>query len=60
MRLMLAFFRAYPWHTVIMLLALLFAGIAEGVGASPSKMMSVRVQLPRNSLPASMSRWLST
>ncbi|VAW77130.1 Efflux ABC transporter, permease/ATP-binding protein [hydrothermal vent metagenome] len=34
MRLMLAFFRAYPWHTVIMLLALLFAGIAEGVGLS--------------------------
>jgi ATP-binding cassette subfamily C protein len=34
MRLMLTFFRAYPWHSVIMLLALLFAGIAEGVGLS--------------------------
>ncbi len=34
MRLMLSFFRAYPWHAVIMLLALLFAGIAEGVGLS--------------------------
>ena len=34
MRLMLSFFRAYPWQTLIMLLALLFAGIAEGVGLS--------------------------
>jgi len=34
MRLMLSFFRAYPWHSFIMLLALLFAGIAEGVGLS--------------------------
>ncbi len=34
MRLMLSFFRAYPWHSVLMLLALLFAGIAEGVGLS--------------------------
>ena len=34
MRLMLSFFRAYPWHAAIMLLALLFAGIAEGVGLS--------------------------
>ncbi|TCK19084.1 ATP-binding cassette subfamily C protein [Thiogranum longum] len=34
MRLMLSFFSAYPWHSVIMLLALLFAGIAEGVGLS--------------------------
>ena len=34
MRLMLSFFRAYPWHSLIMLVALLFAGIAEGVGLS--------------------------
>lgn len=34
MRLMFSFFRAYPWHAIIMLLALLFAGIAEGVGLS--------------------------
>lgn len=31
---MLSFFRAYPWHSFIMVLALLFAGIAEGVGLS--------------------------
>lgn len=31
---MLAFFRAYPWQTLIMLLALLFAGFAEGIGLS--------------------------
>ena len=34
MRLMLTFFRAYPWQTVVMLVALLMAGIAEGVGLS--------------------------
>jgi ATP-binding cassette subfamily C protein len=34
MRLMLTFFRAYPFQTFIMLLALLFAGIAEGIGLS--------------------------
>ena len=34
MRLMLSFFRAYPWHSVLMLLALLFAGVAEGIGLS--------------------------
>ena len=34
MRLMLTFFRAYPFQTFVMLLALLFAGIAEGVGLS--------------------------
>jgi len=34
MRLMLTFFRAYPFQTLVMLLALLFAGIAEGVGLS--------------------------
>lgn len=34
MRLMLAFFRAYPGQTVIMLLALLLAGLAEGMGLS--------------------------
>ena len=31
---MLMFFRAYPWQTLFMLLALLFAGFAEGVGLS--------------------------
>jgi ATP-binding cassette subfamily C protein len=31
---MLAFFRAYPGQTVIMLLALLLAGLAEGMGLS--------------------------
>jgi len=31
---MLVFFRAYPWPTLIMLLAMLFAGIAEGIGLS--------------------------
>ncbi|VAW72503.1 Efflux ABC transporter, permease/ATP-binding protein [hydrothermal vent metagenome] len=34
MRLMISFFRAYPWHSAIMLIALLFAGIAEGIGLS--------------------------
>jgi ATP-binding cassette subfamily C protein len=34
MGLMLNFFRAYPWQTVIMLAALLLSGIAEGVGLS--------------------------
>jgi ATP-binding cassette subfamily C protein len=34
MRLMLTFFRAYPFQTFVMLLALLFAGVAEGVGLS--------------------------
>lgn len=34
MRLMLSFFSAYPWHSIIMLLSLLFAGIAEGIGLS--------------------------
>jgi ATP-binding cassette subfamily C protein len=34
MQLMLAFFRAYPWQTVVMLAALLMAGVAEGIGLS--------------------------
>jgi ATP-binding cassette subfamily C protein len=34
MHLMLNFFRAYPGQTVIMLVALLLAGVAEGVGLS--------------------------
>jgi ATP-binding cassette subfamily C protein len=34
MRLMLTFFRAYPFQTFVMLLALLFAGVAEGIGLS--------------------------
>jgi ATP-binding cassette subfamily C protein len=34
MRLMLSFFRAYPGQTVIMLIALMLAGIAEGMGLS--------------------------
>ncbi|MCB1689050.1 MAG: ABC transporter ATP-binding protein [Halioglobus sp.] len=34
MGLMLAFFRAYRWQTVLMMLALLLSGIAEGVGVS--------------------------
>jgi ATP-binding cassette subfamily C protein len=34
MRLMLTFFRAYPWQTLVMLLALMFAGFAEGIGLS--------------------------
>jgi ATP-binding cassette, subfamily C, bacterial len=34
MRLMLHFFRAYPGQTAIMLVALLLAGIAEGIGLS--------------------------
>lgn len=34
MRLMLKFFRTYPWQTSIMLVALMFAGVAEGVGLS--------------------------
>ncbi|MCO6412117.1 MAG: ABC transporter ATP-binding protein [Thiogranum sp.] len=32
MRLMLTFLRRYPWQTLLTLLALLFAGIAEGLG----------------------------
>jgi ATP-binding cassette subfamily C protein len=34
MRLMLSFFRAYPGQTVIMLIALMLAGVAEGMGLS--------------------------
>tara|TARA_R110002110_G_scaffold205066_1_gene416664 strand:+ start:56930 stop:58672 length:1743 start_codon:yes stop_codon:yes gene_type:complete len=34
MQLMASFFRAYPWQTTIMLIALLLSGIAEGVGLS--------------------------
>jgi len=34
MQLMLTFFRAYPWQTVVMLVALLMAGAAEGIGLS--------------------------
>jgi ATP-binding cassette subfamily C protein len=34
MRLMLNFFRAYRLHTVLMLLALLLSGLAEGIGLS--------------------------
>ena len=34
MHLMLTFFRAYPWQTLVMLVALLLAGVAEGVGLS--------------------------
>lgn len=34
MKLMLDFFRAYPWQTVLMMAALLLSGIAEGIGVS--------------------------
>jgi ATP-binding cassette subfamily C protein len=34
MGLMLNFFRAYPWQTGLMLLALLLSGVAEGIGLS--------------------------
>jgi ATP-binding cassette subfamily C protein len=34
MHLMLTFFRAYPFQTFVMLVALLFAGVAEGIGLS--------------------------
>jgi ATP-binding cassette subfamily C protein len=34
MRLLISLARKYPWHSVIMLLALLLAGIAEGIGLS--------------------------
>ena len=34
MQLMLSFFRAYRLHTVLMLLALLLSGVAEGIGLS--------------------------
>jgi ATP-binding cassette subfamily C protein len=34
MHLMLTFFRAYPWQTLVMLVALLLAGVAEGIGLS--------------------------
>ena len=34
MRLMLTFFRAYPWQSALMLLALLSAGIAENINLS--------------------------
>ncbi|MEH6634729.1 MAG: ABC transporter ATP-binding protein [Halioglobus sp.] len=34
MGLMLSFFRAYRWQTVLMLIALLLSGIAEGIGLS--------------------------
>ena len=34
MQLMLTFFRAYPGQTIVMLLALILAGVAEGIGLS--------------------------
>jgi ATP-binding cassette subfamily C protein len=34
MRLMVSFFRAYRWQTLLMLAALLLSGVAEGVGLS--------------------------
>jgi ATP-binding cassette subfamily C protein len=34
MSLMLSFLRAYRWQTVVMLIALLLSGIAEGIGLS--------------------------
>ena len=34
MRLLITFSRSYPWQSVFMLLALLFAGLAEGIGLS--------------------------
>jgi len=34
MRLILAFSRRYPWHTLLMLLALLLSGVAEGISLS--------------------------
>ncbi len=34
MHLMTAFFRAYPWHMLVMLMALLVAGFAEGISLS--------------------------
>ena len=34
MGLMLSFFRTYRWQTIVMLIALLLSGIAEGIGLS--------------------------
>ena len=34
MGLMLNFFRAYPWQTSLMLVALILSGMAEGIGLS--------------------------
>ena len=34
MSLMLSLFRAYPWQTALMLVALLLSGVAEGIGLS--------------------------
>jgi len=34
MQLMLAFLRAYPWQTAVMMVALLLASVAEGIGLS--------------------------
>ena len=34
MALMLAFFRAYPWQTALLLSALLLSAVAEGIGLS--------------------------
>ncbi len=45
MQLMLSFFRAYPGQTVIMLVALLLAGVAEGVGLSALlPLMNIAIQ----------------
>jgi ATP-binding cassette, subfamily C, bacterial len=58
MHLMLTFFRAYPWQTLIMLLALLFAGFAEGIGLSALlPLLNIAVRTNTDNVPAEESEY---
>lgn len=55
MRLLFAFFRLYPQRTVIMLICLLFAGIAEGIGLT-TVLPLLSVALGENEQPNAFSQ----
>ncbi|MGD2074874.1 MAG: ABC transporter ATP-binding protein [Gammaproteobacteria bacterium] len=53
MHLMSTFFRAYPFQTFVMLVALLFAGVAEGIGLSALlPLINVAIKADRQDGPA--------
>ncbi|MCU7959805.1 MAG: ABC transporter ATP-binding protein/permease [gamma proteobacterium symbiont of Bathyaustriella thionipta] len=60
MRLMLTFFRAYPGQTLIVLLALLFAGVAEGIGISAMlPLLSVAMKGEKDAEPSEFERMIT-